>query len=119
MGCFSIAKELTNLCYKTKKDNTRWHESTVRGIIRNEKYKGDLLLGKTFTADPIMHRRLDNIGERDKFYIENNHEPIVSDNMFDRAQEILNMRSQKHGTKSNTRKHSRKNVFSRKMNNVV
>lgn len=111
-GCFVIAKELEKLGHKTKKGNTRWHESTVRGIIKNEKYKGDLLLGKTFTADPITHRRLDNMGERDQFYIENNHEPIVSDEMYNRAQEILNMRSQKHGAKSNTRRYSRKNAFS-------
>ena len=41
--------------------------TTVLGIIKNEKYKGDLLLGKTFTVDPISKRRLDNMGEEDQF----------------------------------------------------
>ncbi|SNT11462.1 Site-specific DNA recombinase [Anaerovirgula multivorans] len=85
-GCFVIAKELSKLGYKTRKGSTRWHESTVRGIIKNEKYKGALLQGKTFTVDPITHRRLDNMGEREQFYIKNNHEPIISDEMFERAQ---------------------------------
>lgn len=49
-GCFVIAKELTQLKYKTKKGNTKWNDSSVRKIITNEKYKGDLLLGKTFTC---------------------------------------------------------------------
>lgn len=83
MGCYVIAKELTRLKFKTKRGNTNWGESTVRGIIKNEKYKGDLLLGKTFTVDPITHRRLDNFGEEDKYYIENHHEPIISKEVFD------------------------------------
>lgn len=111
-GCFVIAKELSNLGYKTRKGSTKWHETTVRGIIKNEKYKGDLLQGKTFTVDPITHRRLDNMGEREKFYIENNHEPIISDEIFERAQEILRMRSSKHGIKHDSRKYSRKHSFS-------
>lgn len=40
-------------------------DSTVRGIITNEKYKGDVLMQKTFTVDPISKRRLDNFGEEE------------------------------------------------------
>lgn len=111
-GCFVISKELVNLGYKTNRGLKKWHQSAVMGIIKNEKYKGDLLQGKTFTVDPITHRRLENMGEREKFYIENNHEAIISREMFDRAQEIVMMRSSKHGTKSDSRKYSRKHSFS-------
>lgn len=41
-----IAKELENLGYKTKRGSPKWADSTVIGIIKNEKYKGDILLGK-------------------------------------------------------------------------
>lgn len=64
-----IAQELENLGYKTKRGSTRWAETTVIGIIKNEKYKGDILMGKTFTLDPISKRRLDNFGEEDQFYM--------------------------------------------------
>ncbi|MBF4692248.1 recombinase family protein [Fusibacter ferrireducens] len=111
-GCFVIAKELSNLGYKTRRGSTKWHESTVRGIIKNEKYKGDLLQGKTFTVDPITHRRLDNMGEKEQFYVENNHDAIISDEMFERAQEILRMRSKKHSKKNTSRMYSRKHAFS-------
>ena len=111
-GCFVISKELTNLGYKTNRGQKKWHQSAIMGIVKNEKYKGDLLQGKTFTVDPITHRRLENMGEREKFYIENNHEPIISREMFDRAQEIVDMRSSKHGTKKDSRKYSRKHAFS-------
>ncbi len=63
-----ISQELEHLGYKTKRGSTRWAETTVIGIIKNEKYKGDILMGKTFTLDPISKRRLDNFGEEDQFY---------------------------------------------------
>ena len=88
MGGISIAKELKRQCRLNKKGVCKWTDSGVIGIIKNEKYKGDLLLGKTYTVDPISKRRLENRGEEDKFYIENHHEPIVSREVWDRAQEI-------------------------------
>ncbi|MEI3599717.1 MULTISPECIES: recombinase family protein [unclassified Oceanobacillus] len=60
-----ISRELENLGYKTKRGTPTWAETTVLGIIKNEKYKGDILMGKTFTLDPISKRRLENFGEED------------------------------------------------------
>lgn len=92
-----IAHELENLGYRTKYGSSIWVQSTVIGIIKNEKYKGDLLLGKTFTVDPISKRRLENFGEEDKFYIRNHHEPIISEEVFEKAQEILARRNVNRG----------------------
>lgn len=92
-GCMVIGKELENLGYKTKRGNIHWAESTIAGIIKNEKYKGDILMGKTFTVDPISKRRLNNFGEEDKFYIKEHHEPIVSEEIFEKAQNIMRRRS--------------------------
>ena len=94
-GSFVISRELNELGYKTKLGND-WTQSTVIGVIKNEKYKGDILLGKTFTVDPISKRRLENLGEEDQFYIKNHHEPIISEEMFDKAQEILKRRGKSH-----------------------
>lgn len=88
-----IARELKNLGYKNKKGGINWSDHGVVGTIKNEKYKGDLLMGKTFTLDPISKRRLDNQGEVDQYYIENHHEPIVSRELFEQAQAILKKRS--------------------------
>lgn len=111
-----IAHELENLGYKTKYGSSTWVQSTVIGIIKNEKYKGDLLLGKTFTVDPISKRRLENFGEEDKFYIRNHHEPIISEEVFEKAQEILARRNVNRGKigEGNTKreKYSRKYAFS-------
>ena len=37
-GCFVIAQELTAMGAATKKGNTQWVDTSVRGIITNEKY---------------------------------------------------------------------------------
>lgn len=91
-GTTMIARELNEQGIMTIKGNP-WVSSSVMGIINNEKYKGDILLGKTFTVDPISKRRLENLGEEDRFYIHDHHEPIVSEETFARAQEIRSRRN--------------------------
>lgn len=87
-GCGIIKRELMNLGYKTKKGNTQWHDTTVLGILKNEKYKGDIIQGKTYTLDPISKRRLTNLGEVDKYILKDHHEPIISPEDFNKVQEI-------------------------------
>ena len=82
-GAYTIAKQLVQLGKRNKKGKVVWTDSGVRGIISNEKYKGDLLLGKTFTVDPISKRRLENMGEEDQFYINQHLEPIVSVDLWE------------------------------------
>lgn len=87
-----IARELNEQGITTLKGN-KWTPSGVIGVIKNEKYKGDLLMGKTFTVDPISKRRLNNFGEEDRFYIHDHHEGIISEEMFDEAQRMRNRRN--------------------------
>lgn len=87
-GTTTIARRLMELGIKNKKGVVSWHTHGVMGIIKNEKYKGDVLLGKSFTTDPISKRRLENFGEEDMYYIENHHEPIVSREVWESAKDI-------------------------------
>ena len=113
-GGYTISRELRALGHKTKYGGRTWPESTIRGILRNEKYKGDLLMGKTFTVDPISKRRLANFGEEDKFYLTEHHEGIVSAELFEQVQKILNRRGMPRRVGSNgvREKFSRKYSFS-------
>lgn len=92
----------------------KWTDSGVRGIIKNEKYKGDLLMGKTYTVDPISKRRLDNRGESNKYYTKNHHEAIISEEEWNQAQEILKSRYRTNDNVSETErfKFARKYAFS-------
>ena len=51
-GSTMIARELNEQGIMTIRGNP-WTSSSVMGVINNEKYTGDILLGKTFTVDPI------------------------------------------------------------------
>lgn len=116
VGGMVISRELQEMGYLSPRGNQKWTETTVLGIIKNEKYKGDILMGKTFTVDPISKRRLDNYGEQDKFYIHDHHEPIISEEDFEKAQGIRLRRAKNRNTVANNggkrEKYSRKYSFS-------
>ena len=115
VGCTTIAKELTTMKYRTPTGKKKWHESTIRGILKNEKYKGDVLQGKTYTTDPISHRRVVNMGEENMYYMQEHHEPIISERMFNQAQEILQKRGGVRGSGRRKGNFSRKYPFSSRL----
>ena len=113
-GSTMIARELNEQGIMTIRGNP-WTSSSVMGVINNEKYTGDVMLGKTFTVDPISKRRLENFGEEDRFYIKDHHEPIISHETFEKAQELRNKRNggRKHHVEIGKRdKYSRQFAFS-------
>ncbi len=72
-----------------------WSEGTVRYILTNEKYCGDVILQKTYVTDPISKKVKQNNGELPKIFIKNNHEAIVNRELFDAVQEEHTRRSSK------------------------
>lgn len=113
-GTTTIAKRLMDLGIKNKKGKVSWKTHGVMGIIKNEKYKGDVLLGKTFTTDPISKRRLANFGEENQYYIRDHHEPIVSREIWDAAEQIRNKRLKSRiiETTGNRERYTRQYAFS-------
>lgn len=75
-GARVIAHKLEAMGALTTYGCKHWQETTIIGIIRNEKYMGDLVQGKTFTVDPISHRRLENQGEVNKYVVKDHHEAM-------------------------------------------
>ncbi len=92
LGTYQISKELKRREIKTLKGKDNWSTSTISDILKNEKYVGDLLTGKTYTLDAISKKRCQNLGEEAMFLVKDNHEPIVSREVFEKAQEILSKR---------------------------
>lgn len=56
---------------------TKWAPTTIRNILMNEKYYGDLLLQKSFVEDHIDKRKVINNGELPQYFIEDDHEAII------------------------------------------
>ena len=74
---------------------TDWTTSNLRSILTNEKYCGDALLQKTFVKDCISKKSIPNTGQLAKVLIQNNHEAIISHEMFDAVQlELARRRAQ-------------------------
>ena len=72
-----ISKELRELEIPGCTGKAKWCSSAIWKMLQNEKYKGDALLQKTYTVDFLTKKRIDNDGQVNQYYIENNHEPIL------------------------------------------
>ena len=97
-----IAKHLTEQGIPTPGGKTEWQSSTVKSILTNEKYKGDALLQKTFTIDYLSKKMKTNTGEIPQYYVEGNHEAIISPEEFDLVQAELERRKKYGRTISTT-----------------
>lgn len=84
-----IAKMLEESGVKTVTGKSKWHTSTIRSILTNEKYKGDCLLQKYYVEDHITHITKQNKGELPQYYIKNHHDAIVTEEQWDMVQEKL------------------------------
>lgn len=115
IGARTIGKELEQLGVKTKKGNSIWHESTVMDILKNEKYMGTLIQGKTVSVKPHVRKANNNLGNLYK--IEDAHPAIISKEDWERVQEIREKRiasvsnNYRRGTKANSEQY----VFSSKL----
>ena len=85
-----IAKGLNRDKIPARRGN-HWSTGTVIDMLRNEKYKGDALFQKTYTDN--NYNRRPNKGEKDQFYCKNHHEPIVSKEVFSKAQKLITQRA--------------------------
>ena len=72
-----ISKELREQEIPGCTGKAKWCPSAIWKMLQNEKYKGDALLQKTYTVDFLTKKRIDNDGQVNQYYIENNHEPIL------------------------------------------
>ena len=114
VGTSTIARELNdkNIPSPTGK---KWSDTVVFRMIRNEKYVGDLLTGKTYTDNPINSKKKKNKGEFDMYYTENHHEGIIDRETWDKCQEIANRRSGKYTADGKPEKFSQVYPFSSKI----
>lgn len=112
----SIAKGLEKDGISTGTGNKKWWDSTVAGILANEKYCGTLLQQKTITVDYLSHKRVKNKGLDAQYRIEDNHEAIIPKEIFEKVQDERERRALTVGTLAGDRnKYSSKYPFSGKL----
>ena len=86
-----IARLLNELGAVTIKGNP-WTGGSVKNILINEKYCGDVLMQKTITEDFLTHKTVKNVGQAEQFYIKNNHPAIIAREDWNLVQDIINNR---------------------------
>ncbi len=94
-----IADSLTEQGIRSPKGMERWLQGTIRGILSNEKYCGDVLYQKTYSKDYLTHKTVKNKDVLPQYFWENNHTAIIDRATWKKAQELLT--AGKYGRRKN------------------
>lgn len=111
-GAYSIAKKLNKLCIPAARSD-HWSERSVKDILVNERYTGDVLLQKTYTDDNFD--RHSNHGEMDQYIIPDHHEAIVTREEFEAVAAIIEQHSREKNIQKGSGKYQNRYSFSGKI----
>ncbi|MCL2630781.1 MAG: recombinase family protein [Firmicutes bacterium] len=88
-----ICRDLESRGCLTVRGKSDWDKTTVRGMLNQEKYMGDVLLKKTFKTDFMQLYPTKNKGQIPQKYVENNHLAIIDRETFAAAQAEIERRN--------------------------
>ncbi len=91
-----------------------WNEGTISKMLSNEKYMGDALLQKSYTADFLTKTRKKNNGEMRQYYITDNHEGIVAKEIYYAVQQEKQRRAERRKPAVTRRAKEKKKGYSPK-----
>lgn len=111
-GTHAISDELNANSIPTKKGG-RWTPTTVRGMVSNEKYTGDVIFQKTYT-DSQFNRHI-NYGQKDRYAMSDHHEAIISREVFVAANALIAQRGKEKGIIKGSEKYQSRYCFSGKI----
>ena len=113
-GTFRIAKKLNELGIPTV-TGKQWHETTIRGMLKNEKYKGDCLLQKYYVPK-VGGATVANDGKVKSYYITGNHEAIIPKEEWDAVKRLRKERAEERNIDTkNTQKFKNRYPLSGKL----
>ena len=113
LGSFRIIKKLHEEGIKTPTGKEHWSKSVMQKILTNCKYVGDLCGQLSYIENPITHRQVKNRGNMPMYYKENDHEPIIDRESWNKVQELYKKRSVEYmGENKDIKKYSMKYTFS-------
>lgn len=88
-----IVRELEKRGVKSPQGKAVWSKKSIQTLLENEKYIGQVLLGKTYTGDFPNNKQFLNDGEHEQFLMKDAHEPIIGLEKFEQVQEEMKQRS--------------------------
>lgn len=90
-----IINKLEDMNFKSPNGNKRFSPGRIYQILKNEKYAGNMMLQKT-TVKTIGTRDSVPNTTKDKVFVSNNHEGIISSTIFNETQKKLIENSEKY-----------------------
>jgi len=94
-GDTKIARILNDDKVPTFFEGAQWHKATVKEILENINYTGDIILQKTYRENYLVKKTRKNTGQKQRYYVEDHHEPIIDKKTFELAQKIRTERISK------------------------
>ena len=95
-GMQDIAEELNRDHVPKRFGKEKWHTSTIFYILTNISYTGDAVWQKNYTKDSLPFKQVKNRGEKTKYYVQNDHPPILSHEVYKQVQCLIEKRREKH-----------------------
>ncbi|MDE7120588.1 MAG: recombinase family protein, partial [Oscillospiraceae bacterium] len=92
MSTQSISNYLAENNISNKQGKPEWRHDIILRMLKNEKYAGDALLQKTYTADCLSHKVMKNHGERPMYYVSDCHPAIIDRTTYNLVQQELKRR---------------------------
>lgn len=110
-GYDKTARHLTKQGYATpaqvagkRNAGLYWHGSTIKKILENPAYIGDLVQNRETTIS-VVNKKRKQVKEEDMIVIKNTHEPIISRKDFEKVQKIIENKKKKGRGKVKEQKH--------------
>ena len=96
LGYGRISKKLNEQGIPSLKGG-KWHEMSIRDILTNEKFTGDLLLQKYYTIDHRTKLKKVNKGQKPQILIRDAHEQVITKEQFEAVQKEMKRRAELYG----------------------
>ncbi len=85
----AIAKRLNEEGVPGTSGEPKWLKATIDAILKNEKYMGDSLLQKTYTADFLTKKQVRNEGQITQYYVKDSHTGIIPRDEWNAVQQEM------------------------------
>ena len=95
-----VAKLMTDRGIIRRNGSSVWNRRNVEIILKNEKYAGMVVLQKSYTVDPLTHKRAKNTGQKPQYVFKNVHEAIVSESLYEKVRGEFLRRSLERGRRA-------------------
>ena len=119
VGLQKIVAELYRLGRLDAGGHVSWDASKVSRVLHNATYKGCICYNKSHSDGYLTQKRIKNLDESSYIYVKGDFEPLVSEEMWERCQQILASRSARvideNGKKHKYMRNTPKSVWTAKL----